>query len=98
MRRLKRFYHQRFLNVELLRSPSLQEWMGYARKFIKERLEDALIFEPCNIKEFIALLENYKSQVILREKFIKNFNREAILDEMMDSILELLYSRKVKII
>ena len=72
--------------------------MGYARKFIKERLEDALIFEPCNVKEFITLLENYKPQVVSREKFIKNFNREAILDEMMDSILELLYSRKVKII
>jgi Glycosyl transferases group 1 len=62
---------------------------GYAREFISEHLEDTLIFEPSNVEEFIGVLENYKPQPILREDFIRRFSREAIFDEMTDSILEL---------
>ena len=67
---------------------------GYARKFIKKHLDDALIFEPCNIEEFIELLENFKPQLISREEFKEKFNRETILDEMTDSILDLVALRK----
>ena len=70
---------------------------GYARKFVKEHIEDALIFEPCNVEEFIALLENYKPEVISREDFVEKFRRETILDEMADSILKLVLTRKIQL-
>ncbi len=63
---------------------------GYARKFIKEHLEDALIFKPCDVEEFIELMENYQPQQILRQDFINKFSREVIFDEMTDSILDLI--------
>ena len=73
-----------------IKKPVIAGVDGYARKFIKEHLVDALIFEPSNVKELIALLENYKPEVISREDFIKKFSREVILDEMAHSILGLL--------
>ena len=69
---------------------------GYARKFIKEHLEDALIFEPSNVEELVEVLENYEPKLISREDFIERFNREAIFDEMTDSILELVSLRKIQ--
>jgi glycosyltransferase involved in cell wall biosynthesis len=71
---------------------------GYAREFVKEHLEDALIFEPTNVDEFVEVLENYKPKMISREKFVEKFSREAILDEMTDSILELIPSRRVELV
>lgn len=79
------------------RKPIIAGVDGYARKFVKEHLEDALIFEPCNVDEFIAVLENYKPQMISREYFTKKFRRETILDEMADSILELISLKKMQI-
>jgi UDP-N-acetylglucosamine:LPS N-acetylglucosamine transferase len=69
---------------------------GYARAFVKEHLNDTLIFEPSNVEELIELLENYKPQLISREDFIERFSREAILDEMTDSILELVSYGKMQ--
>ena len=80
-----------------IRKPIIAGVDGYARKFTKEYLQDALIFEPSTVEEFVKMLENYKPQLISREDFIKKFFRETILDEMTDSILDLIPSRKVQI-
>jgi glycosyltransferase involved in cell wall biosynthesis len=69
---------------------------GYARAFIKENLNDALIFEPSNVEEFIEILENHKPQLISREDFIEKFSRETIFDEMTDTILELIPLRRIE--
>ena len=71
---------------------------GYARKFVKEHLQEAMIFEPCNVEEFIKVLENYEPQLILRDGFIGKFGRETIFDKMTDSILELVSLRKTQMI
>jgi Glycosyl transferases group 1 len=71
---------------------------GYARKFIKEHLNDALIFEPSNVEEFVEVLENYQPQPISRIDFTEKFSREVILDEMTNSILELIPSRETQFI
>ena len=71
---------------------------GYARAFVKEHLDDALIFEPSNVGEFVELLENYKPQIISREDFVKKFRRETIFDKMADSILDLISLKKIQLI
>lgn len=80
------------------RKPIIAGVDGYARKFVKEHIEDALIFEPCNVEEFIKVLENYKPQMISREDFVEKFRRETIFDEMADSILELVSLEKSQIV
>lgn len=62
---------------------------GYAREFLQTYLSDSLIFQPCNIDEFIQVLENYEPKNICREQFIRRFNRTNIMDKMAESILEL---------
>ncbi|MEA5461297.1 glycosyltransferase family 4 protein [Arcicella sp. LKC2W] len=62
---------------------------GYAREFLQTYLSDSLIFQPCNIDEFIHVLENFESQNICREQFTRRFNRKNIMDKMAESILEL---------
>jgi glycosyltransferase involved in cell wall biosynthesis len=69
---------------------------GYARKFIKEHLDDALIFEPTNVEAFIKTLENYEPIIISREDFIEKFKRDIIFEEMTESILDLIPSRKIE--
>ena len=69
---------------------------GYAREFVKEHLEDVLIFEPSNVEEFIEVLEKYEPQIILRKEFVTKFSREAIFDKMTDSILDLIPLRKMQ--
>lgn len=70
---------------------------GYARKFVKQHLNDALIFEPSNVEELIDVLENYESQIISRQYFVEKFKRKIILDEMTESILDLIPSRKLQV-
>lgn len=62
---------------------------GYAREFLQMYLVDSLVFQPCNIDEFIQVLENFEPQNICREQFIRQFNRKNIMDKMADNILEL---------
>jgi hypothetical protein len=80
------------------RKPIIAGVDGYARKFVKEHLEDTLIFEPSNVDEFIEVLENYQPQLISRGNFMNKFGREAIFDKMTDSILDLIPSRKIHLI
>jgi uncharacterized protein YktA (UPF0223 family) len=71
---------------------------GYARKFIKVHLQDTLIFEPSNVVSFMEVLEKYKPQIVSREDFVEKFSRKAIFDEMTDSILDLIPSRKMQVV
>lgn len=77
-----------------IEKPILAGVNGYAREFMREHLEDALIFEPSNVESFIEVLENYEPQPILRKEFVAKFSRNAIFSEMTDSILELIPSKK----
>jgi glycosyltransferase involved in cell wall biosynthesis len=72
------------------RKPIIAGVDGYARNFLEENLQDSLIFEPSNVEDFIQVLENYKPSPILREDFIRKFNREVIFDEMTDTIIKLI--------
>jgi Glycosyl transferases group 1 len=78
--------------------PILAGVNGYAREFIKEHLEDILIFEPSNVESFMEVLKKYKPQIVSREDFVEKFSRKAIFDEMTDSILDLIPSRKMQVV
>ncbi|WP_109744374.1 glycosyltransferase family 4 protein [Arcicella aurantiaca] len=67
---------------------------GYAREFLQTYLVDSLIFQPCNIEEFIHVVENYEPQNICREQFIHQFNRTNIMTKMAESILSLSVIKK----
>ena len=79
------------------KKPILAGVSGYAQEFIKEHLENALIFQPCNVGNLMEVLESYQPQIVSRENFIKKFSRDIILDKMADGILALIPSKKLQL-
>jgi len=60
---------------------------GFARSFIQEHLPNSIVFEPNNPDDLILKLKEYSYQLFHRQKFIDEFNREAINSQMAESIL-----------
>jgi glycosyltransferase involved in cell wall biosynthesis len=62
---------------------------GYAKKFIQENIENAIVFEPGNAENLIKILENHEAILIDRTDFIQKYNRENILRVMVKCLLNL---------
>ena len=63
---------------------------GYAKSFLKENVENCLLFSPCNVEELVDIFNNYVYQKYRREKFIHQFKRANINKELAQSILSYL--------
>lgn len=61
---------------------------GYASKFIKENLDNAVVFEPTSCHDALLEFDKLKLEVGPRTEFVGNFKREAIMEKMVASILE----------
>jgi len=63
---------------------------GYAKEFIEKNISDAIVFEPCNVNDF---LEKFKQAEkfggICRTSFIEKFKRENIMNKMAKEVYEL---------
>lgn len=62
---------------------------GYANSFLKEHMENVIIFEPTNLKDLEYKLNNYTYLEIERKFFKKKFSRTEINKDMAKSIIEL---------
>lgn len=64
---------------------------GYAREFLKLNVPDSLVFAPCDIDDFSRQYDSFsgKVDVAARQRFIDNFSREKIMDDMAVDILTL---------
>lgn len=60
---------------------------GYAADFVDKEVENVLLFSPCNVKEFLEKINNYKSCDSDRKDFIKSYRRKNIMDQMAQSII-----------
>lgn len=64
---------------------------GYSRAFVEKNLPGSILIEPCNAKEFIEKVRNYKFESPLdRSAFIDSYKREMINQKMAASILSCL--------
>ncbi len=56
---------------------------GYAKKFIEKNISDAIVFEPCNVNDFIEKWNDIKSfDNIKRISFIEKYKRENIMNNL----------------
>lgn len=64
---------------------------GYARNFIETNLPDAIVFEPCNVNDFIVNFNAKIQQKIIpnRKLFIECYNRESIMQSLSKKVCEL---------
>ncbi|MEX0685068.1 MAG: glycosyltransferase family 4 protein [Balneolales bacterium] len=61
---------------------------GYARTFIQDNLDNAIVFDPKNAEEFVRKLKKFKPQYGLRHNFIEKYLRSNIMQEMAKSIIQ----------
>lgn len=60
---------------------------GYAAKFIKEEVENAALFPPCNSQEAVAIFKKLQLHYTPRPSFIERYHRNKIMIEMAKDIL-----------
>lgn len=62
---------------------------GYAKEFIEENVSDAIVFNPCDAKDFYEKFKDVKFEVIDRQEFIEQFRRETIMQDMAEKVYNL---------
>lgn len=63
---------------------------GYAAKFVKENIENSILFEPCNSNDFIDKFKKYEYKEFPRQMFIDNFKRENVNNSLSDTMISFL--------
>ena len=69
---------------------------GYAKEFIQENIENAIIFNSGDVKNLIEILLTHELVQIGRVNFIQKYNRQTIMCLMARSILKLAKSKERK--
>lgn len=62
---------------------------GYAAEFLRENVENSIIFEPGNSEMLIFKIKEYKYKIINRASFIQKYSRGNINEKMAKSIISL---------
>ncbi len=63
---------------------------GYAKAFIQENIENAIIFNSGDVKSFVDLLQNHELVKTDRTDFIQKYSRETIMRSMAKGMLYLI--------
>ncbi len=60
---------------------------GFSAEFIKNNIEDAILFSPCDADELVRKLDGHQIISNDRAEFIEKYRRDSIMDEMARSII-----------
>lgn len=60
---------------------------GYASEFIKENLDNYILFEPTDVNSFVRQIKSYEIRFNNRENFREKFRRQSIMSQMAKSII-----------
>jgi hypothetical protein len=63
---------------------------GYPRIFMQEHVSNSLTFNPCDVDDFVEKIKSFEPQLMNRDKFIEDFKRSTIMNQMAESIIECL--------
>lgn len=66
---------------------------GYGARFVQENLENLILFEPCNSKELVEKLRNFKYQRVDRVGFKEKFKRSEVNFNMAKRIISVAWQR-----
>lgn len=69
------------------KKPIIAGVSGYANKFIRENLDNYILFNPTDVIGFISQLKVFYYKNSTRDKFILKFSRKNIMSNMAKSIL-----------
>lgn len=63
---------------------------GYAAEFINTTIDNAAVFDPCNVDGAVQALEGLDLEYCDRQNFVENFSGETIYPKMAADILTLI--------
>ncbi len=63
---------------------------GFAGDFVKNNIENSILFEPCNVDQLVSQLQNYEYQSFVRTDFINKFGRDKVNRDMAEGMLSYL--------
>lgn len=61
---------------------------GFAAEFVKDNIDNSILFEPCNVEEFVKKMNEYEYVRLERVDFIQRFKRDTVNKEMATTILK----------
>ena len=67
--------------------PIISGVSGFAKKFIEEEIDNAIVFNPCNIDQARNGIKNIDIKLVDRSYFKKKYNRKYIMDSMAEDVI-----------
>lgn len=61
---------------------------GFASEFVKNNIDNSILFEPCDVEDFIKKINEYEYIQLKRAGFIQKFQRDTVNREMASTILK----------
>ena len=70
-----------------LGKPIWAGFAGYAADFVREEIENAAVFAPCNDLAAARCLSDLKLGDTRREEFVRRYSRDALMECLADDLL-----------
>lgn len=74
--------------------PMIAGLSGYASSFVKEHVQNHIMFPPCDANTFIGKLTKYNYKNENRTEFKKSFARKSIVKELVNEIINVCHRRE----
>lgn len=69
--------------------PILAGVAGQAAKFVRDNIENAAVFTPCDVNGLVAAINTLRLEDMPRSAFVQDFCRTRIVQQLAEDILEL---------
>lgn len=87
LRAFEKVLPSKIFEYAVFNKPIIAGVKGYARKFIKDNLENCILFDPTDAEDLFQQLKAYQVAPVSYEAFVRKFARKKIMEEMAHSII-----------
>jgi hypothetical protein len=83
---LKKVLPSKVFELGAFDKPMIAGVAGFANTFIRENIDNKILFLPGDVNDMVEQLQNYSYKNIVRSSFIENYKRENVNKQMAKSI------------
>ena len=76
----------KFFEYGAMKKPILAGINGYGKEFVKSEICDCAVFSPTDLEDAVKKFESLSYSIESRDEFIKKFDRQKIMGEMVEDI------------
>ena len=85
----KKVLPSKIFEYAVFNKPIIAGVSGYAQQFIRENVEDCILFHPTDVRAMVEQLKVYKQHDIDRSDFVQKFSRRNIMRKMAEDIIQI---------